>query len=535
MASASRTTSSCVAPFRRSSPCAQPWPSRALEDVGLPFNAHESFLHVPVWTATLPDQGREEWEALRESLPSGAPLQYAPDGIKVVGNPLGTDDFSTAVLTKRADKIIAALPKLQVIRDGLAHFILLKYCINARFRYNQRCSPARLTAPIGARLDDATLSSLCQYLRIDPFHSPASLPPPTTDLQASVLSDAVIQLRLPIKQGGAGLTSVEGTSVSAFYCGTATTIQWLARTSDEHRALIPNIPDLTGPVPTLLADLRAAHDELARAGAEFITPAQAQDPNGLPLPDPGVLRCPSWETLKYQAPPPLQSRPLYPVPRQKSVTAFLLSALSPHAPSHLSQPGRERVARFAERSIPNMDLTGEDSPIFDKCLHYQAAIRSNNLAFLCFTPGTSAVPFPWHFWRLWFAHLLGLPIPVFHEDARNRINALGVDPTRCECGRRSDLFGHHRLCCLRALHTTASRYDAHDSIRDEIIACAHLGNLGAAPRAPTLPGTQQRGDLIIRLSRSYARGAHGPARDQVWDQIVGDVNLVHPRHRRGHQ
>ena len=74
-------------------------------------------------------------------------LQHAPDCIKIVGNPLGTDAFCQITFAKRATKIIDDLPKLNVLRDGLAHFILLKACANTRFGFFMRCSPPRLTEP----------------------------------------------------------------------------------------------------------------------------------------------------------------------------------------------------------------------------------------------------------------------------------------------------------------------------------------------------------------------------------------------------
>ena len=77
----------------------------------------------------------------------------------------------------------------------------------------------------------------------------------------------------------------------------------------------------------------------------------------------------------------------------------------------------------------------------------------------------------------------------------------------------------------------SARYDAHDSIRDQIIVSASLAGLKAGSRAPSLPhgSPQERGDLIVHLRRSYARGQLNPANRQFWDSIIGDVTLVHPR------
>ena len=81
-------------------------------------------------------------------------------------------------------------------------------------------------------------------------------------------------------------------------------------------------------------------------------------------------------------------------------------------------------------------------------------------------------------------------------------------------------------------NTGTARYDAHNSIRDEIIACAVLANLRAGPHPPALAQSdsgRETGDLIIDFPKSYARGTHGPAKNQFWNAVIGDVTLVHVR------
>jgi len=112
-----------------------------------------------------------------------------------------------------------------------------------------------------------------------------------------------------------------------------------------------------------------------------------------------------------------------------------------------------------------------------------------------------------------------------------------MQPPKCSCGRYPDIFGHHKLCCRHGAvnnNPTQARYAAHNIIRDSIIQCCQLANVKArVDRIPASDSTSQRrryGDLIAFFSVGHARSGTSRSANTLWDSIVGDVSLVHPRH-----
>jgi hypothetical protein len=198
-------------------------------EVGLRLNPDDSKIFVPSWAAKLDDQGCAAWVRFQEKHDTMG-FAYCPEGLKIVGCPFGSDGFCKSVFEKCLERTVVDLPKLDVIPDGLVHFTLVKTCINTRLNYFCRCAPPRLTRGTAQSYDAAVTSALSNYLKIPLFDQGAL----NEDARNSPWFDALIQLRLPVRDGGGGLTSVADITLPAFYSAFASTIQWLTLGSQVH-------------------------------------------------------------------------------------------------------------------------------------------------------------------------------------------------------------------------------------------------------------------------------------------------------------
>jgi hypothetical protein len=361
-------------------------------------------------------------------------------------------------------------------------------------------------------------------LKISPFGDGACNPA----ARATPDFDGLIQLRLPIRDGGGGLTSVADITVSAFYTAFASTIQWLARVSEVHRGLIPPSPNPTGPSgPRFLGDFFVAFQTLKDAGASVVTPADlcATATSSQPVVVSG-LACPSWDTLLLPSLP--DGRAPCPAPRQHSVTRFL-GLTSVFSPANLTDGGKVRLDAYKERKIDVVtNQTGLLSPL-ERCISHQGGmIRFCPVAFLAFTPGVASCPFSFNLWRTWFCFWLGFPLPEAQSTAPGPV-------PNCRCGAVFDSFGHHRLCCKQGDKPGVSsvRYKAHNLVAAAIAQCAFRAGLTSsaeASRVPALPGStnpNKKGDLVIKhhMPAVSSRAAGTPERLG----FIGDVAIVHPQ------
>jgi ribonuclease HI len=486
-------------------------------EVGLRLNPEDSKIFVPSWSAKLDDRGCAAWARFQGNHDTMG-FAYCPDGLKIVGCPFGSDAFCKSVFEKCLERTEVDLPKLDVIPDGLVHFTLIKTCINTRLNYFCRCAPPRVTRVTAQRFDDAVTASLSRYLKIPRFDEGALV----EEARNSPQFDALIQLRLPVRDGGGGLTSVADVTLPAFYSAIASTIQWLAQGSLVHRNLIPPSPNSDGPQrPLYLGDFLDAQAELVRFGAALVTPDNLGDPERpSQAADVSGLLCPNFDVLLLKSLP--DGRAPCPAPRQHSVTGFLLSRKSIFSPDYFTGEGKKRAGVFKEKKINTVSNPPGDLPPLERCITNQGgAIKFGPVSFLAFTPGAAAVDFHFSLWRVWFCFWLGLPLPG------DQPGTWAVDRL-CRCNGVLDPHGYHRLCCNQGDKPGVSsvRYRAHNLITEAVNQSAYLAGLtssAVASAIPAVPGSSdQKGDVYIQhpIPMSKGRGLTS------FNGTIGDVALV---------
>ena len=122
-----------------------------------------------------------------------ASLPATQRGLKVLGTPLGTDEFVAAHLDSLSAQHRTFLELLPTLPDLQVAWLLLLYCACPRAQYVLRILPPALTAAFAAEHDHRILSCLAQLLQVE-----ASSDSPLPALVAR-------RAHLPLRLGGLGL------------------------------------------------------------------------------------------------------------------------------------------------------------------------------------------------------------------------------------------------------------------------------------------------------------------------------------------
>lgn len=147
-------------------------------------------------------------------------LPWAQKGIKVLGFPMGSDDYVEDALEAIAENITSELPSLALLDDGLVHFMMLRLCVNARLPYFLRGIAPGKTTKHAEAVDKAIWAAFGSYNGFEEgFEDDARF------------SDAHIQFRLDITAGGFGVTLNESRACAAFYTATSHALQFAAKAS----------------------------------------------------------------------------------------------------------------------------------------------------------------------------------------------------------------------------------------------------------------------------------------------------------------
>ena len=112
------------------------------------------------------------------------------DGFDLLGSPVGGDDYCGKYVTKRVEKIAAALSNLAVVDDPQIEMILLRSCLALpKMAFALRSAP-----PSGVHQAAVAFDSLIERTALDRF-------------SLNLSSDQLTQMRLPVGHGGLGLRS----------------------------------------------------------------------------------------------------------------------------------------------------------------------------------------------------------------------------------------------------------------------------------------------------------------------------------------
>lgn len=151
--------------------------------VGLELNKGKSYLY---WPACRSDR-------LNKTPKDPFPSEFgrSPNGLKVLGAPIGTEAFVKAHLAEIKAKAGNAMDRLRLMDDPQAEFSLLRMCAGfCRITYLTRALDCTITRELAEDFDKTTLANLEHVLGT-----------PELDNQAT------LQTHLPIREGGLGVRS----------------------------------------------------------------------------------------------------------------------------------------------------------------------------------------------------------------------------------------------------------------------------------------------------------------------------------------
>ena len=194
-------------------------------------------------------------------------------GLRVLGSPLGTDEYVAAQLQHLSVQHRALLQLLPGIHDLQVSWLLLLFCACPRVHYCLRLLPPALTAVFAAEHDRNILCCLAQLLHIVPGDADP-LP-----------QSAAARANLSLRHGGLGLRSAAGHAPAAYFASWADSLGALrVREPDSCHIIARLLDDATsGPsLPRCLSSLAGAVHLLRDTG--FPPPAFAD----LPLQPPVV-------------------------------------------------------------------------------------------------------------------------------------------------------------------------------------------------------------------------------------------------------
>ena len=209
----------------------------------------------------------------------GSGLVTAEQGIKVLGTPLGHEDFVAAHLQRVLRKHQTLLERVPVLQDIQSAWTLLLHSASSRANYQLRVVRPELTELFAAGHDDGIWRCLCAKNQISPDVDPA-------------IRDT---LTLPLGLGGWGLRSARRTRQAAYWASWADTLPIVR---GRHRAvadtMVTSLMDGVGP-PSLMSAETARRD--LSGVMEFAPPTWSELAHGARPPSPPAGLDPSdWRT-----------------------------------------------------------------------------------------------------------------------------------------------------------------------------------------------------------------------------------------------
>ena len=213
-------------------------------------------------------------------------------GLRVLGTPLGTDEYVAAYVQTLSAQHRAFLEVLPSVPDLQVAWLLLFFCASPRAQYVLRALPPALTAAFAFEHDRGVLLCLAQLLQVDPGAGD-----PLPDLTAR-------RVHLALRHGGLGLRSAAAHAPAAYFASWADTMPAVL---SRDRALCKSwLRELQGGASNIrsLAALQGCAVLLAEQG--FHVPPWANLLAAPPSPDPGAEDEPvdltrGWQRLASRA------------------------------------------------------------------------------------------------------------------------------------------------------------------------------------------------------------------------------------------
>ncbi|CAE7822051.1 unnamed protein product [Symbiodinium sp. CCMP2456] len=207
---------------------------------------------------------------------SGLPAYQ--QGLKVLGAPLGTDEFVVAQLHTLSAQHRALLELLPSLPDLQVAWLLLLYCANPRAQHILRAVPPALTAVFAAEHDRSMLHCLALLLQVR-----AAPDDPLPGL-------AIRRAHLPLRHGGLGLRSAAAHAPAAFFASWADSLRAIRARESESCDQI--LQQLAGPS----CHIRCLASDASLQGAAIVLTNHG-------------LAVPAWGELLAEPPPEAEADP----------------------------------------------------------------------------------------------------------------------------------------------------------------------------------------------------------------------------------
>ena len=483
----------------------------SLLEIGLKLQPAESAIFIPSYIRQ--DEPPSLLSRLKESFPAFRDMPWSREGIKLLGCPLGTDEYTRTCLQQVCDGIAHRSAQLSVVDDGLIHLQLHRFCVNTMLQYFLRTTSPALTAEFTQLIDRCMLQAILDFSKVpEEDRNDASL--------QEVFEDARRQIGLPISQGGFGITPNECIATPAFYAAVTHGLSFAASTDFKPiRDYMASEAFRTHPLWVAYA---AARQELLDRGAAEPEPQDTESQQQQQQPTPQDSQPPrAGPTEGPRRPDRTKKPPVLPtlddvlspnsaasshVPPQRSLTRMVQASHPRWTGNSLSAEGKTRLAHLSRQTLKPYAETGETAIYlqeigkFDK----EQEIRHSPLAFLAHTESL-VERYPRDLFAVILSYLLGLPAPRCLQNKGART---------CEaCSQPLDPFGHHRMTCTQ----TASFNAAHRLLAQ---AFADMAKQAGVPftdkNVPCHLTTNKVGDALCQLSADSR-------------QLILDYTIVHPR------
>ena len=200
--------------------------------VGLELNPSDSQAHIPGWEDKTFFEGHQMEIQQQEapetgfslSMPNGDKVPISTQGLKILGCPIGVEEFCKSELTCIFNKISSDLDLLCTFPHLHQRMKMAIFCCNTRATYFLRAMPLSLTGQLTPNLDSDFERFIAETL---------GFPKQYKDHEYRTQYDnALKQCRLGIKQGGIGMTSSSLIAPAASYVSQLQFISWFHATAN---------------------------------------------------------------------------------------------------------------------------------------------------------------------------------------------------------------------------------------------------------------------------------------------------------------
>ena len=137
---------------------------KSLLEIGLKLQPAESAIYIP--SHICQDEPPSLLARLKESFPAFQDTPWSREGIKLLGCPLGTDEYTRTCLQQVCDGIAHRSAQQSVVDDGLIHLQLHKFCVNAMLQYFLRTTSPELTAEFTQLVDRHMLQAILDFSEV---------------------------------------------------------------------------------------------------------------------------------------------------------------------------------------------------------------------------------------------------------------------------------------------------------------------------------------------------------------------------------